>query len=68
MPTMNISASWSVDDDQRANATVMHGLGEEIEALEAKIASLTGTKVRVEIGVRRTKKPSPAAGLRVAAE
>lgn len=60
MPKMCISASWDVAEDQRANASLMHNLSDEVEKLEAKIEMLTGLKVRVELSVRRVKAPTPA--------
>lgn len=69
MSKIVISAEIPVADDQRANASLMHGLGPQIEALEAKIQELTGSAVRVEIGVKRTKQPKNSATiLRSAAE
>lgn len=69
MPKMCISASWDVAEDQRANASLMHNLGREVEELETKIEELTGLKVRVELLVKRIKTPAKVTpGVRAAAE
>jgi hypothetical protein len=66
MSKMTITASWDVPEDQRANASLMHNLSPEIEALEAKIAELTKKEVRVEVGVKRVKAANNTAEIKAA--